>query len=212
MNKHIEDLAAAICRAVAELPDRDSPAHWPEAMLVTHAELRQIVIDAMGSASPTIPPGYVSADQTMTVDRLHDDLRDLRSEANAVDTIIGRPDLLMAKVTQMRDAIGRARNGRIPYSTVAPGAATTAQAVPPDLEALDIAFSRGVCVALQTVALMDQATLWTEIVRACDEEKLLQFAAHVEPEEWELAGFAQYAAQELGRDKPPDQDQGGTHA
>jgi len=32
-------------RDVAELPDRDSPADWPEAMLVTADELRNILTD-----------------------------------------------------------------------------------------------------------------------------------------------------------------------
>ncbi|HVR53745.1 MAG TPA: hypothetical protein VMS38_28730 [Pseudorhodoferax sp.] len=82
-------------------------------------------------------------------------------------------------------------------------------APPPDLVAEDTGFSRGVCVALQVVTSMDQAVLWGEIVRACDAEKLVHFAADVEPEEWELAGFAQYAAQELGQNKPAAQAQGG---
>lgn len=40
-------LADAIVREVAELPDRDSPADWPAAMLVTSDELRGIVLAAM---------------------------------------------------------------------------------------------------------------------------------------------------------------------
>lgn len=32
---------------VANLPDRTSPDDWPDAMLVTAAELRQIVLDAI---------------------------------------------------------------------------------------------------------------------------------------------------------------------
>lgn len=39
-----EDLAAAICKRVAELPDRNSPEDWPEAMLVTAEELEFIVV------------------------------------------------------------------------------------------------------------------------------------------------------------------------
>lgn len=39
-----ERLADAIVREVAELPDRDSPADWPAAMLVTSDELRGIVL------------------------------------------------------------------------------------------------------------------------------------------------------------------------
>jgi hypothetical protein len=37
-------LADAICLDVAELPDRSSPEDWPEAMLVTAAELMEIVV------------------------------------------------------------------------------------------------------------------------------------------------------------------------
>lgn len=38
-----DQLATAVVRAVAELPDRDSPEGWPAAMLVTSDELRGIV-------------------------------------------------------------------------------------------------------------------------------------------------------------------------
>ena len=41
------DTANSICRAVAELPDRNSPEDWPEAMLVTHDELKDIILEAM---------------------------------------------------------------------------------------------------------------------------------------------------------------------
>lgn len=40
-------IADFICRGVAEIPDRNSPKDWPEAMLVTHAELRMIVDEAL---------------------------------------------------------------------------------------------------------------------------------------------------------------------
>lgn len=45
-------IAATVCRQVAELPDRDSPEDWPEAMLVTADELRMIVRQALGAAAP----------------------------------------------------------------------------------------------------------------------------------------------------------------
>lgn len=51
-----EDIAAEVCRTVAELPDRNSPEDWPEAMLVTADELRSIVMAALstnaGEAAP----------------------------------------------------------------------------------------------------------------------------------------------------------------
>ena len=37
------DFIDLIVRDVAELPDRDSPAYFPEAMLVTADELRSII-------------------------------------------------------------------------------------------------------------------------------------------------------------------------
>ena len=40
-------IADIICLNVAELPDRTSPEDWPEAMLVTQAELQGIVTDAL---------------------------------------------------------------------------------------------------------------------------------------------------------------------
>lgn len=40
-------IAEDVCRAIAELPDRNSPEDWPDAMLVTHAELTEIVRDAI---------------------------------------------------------------------------------------------------------------------------------------------------------------------
>lgn len=37
------NFVTAVCRDVAELPDRNSPADWPEAMLVTAEELQRII-------------------------------------------------------------------------------------------------------------------------------------------------------------------------
>jgi hypothetical protein len=63
-------------------------------------------------------------------------------------------------------------------------------------------FFNGVCVALSCVTAQDSGTLWREIVRTVGEDDLLQYAAHVEPEEWKLAGFEHYAKVELGKGKP----------
>lgn len=46
-----DQVVADICRAVAELPDRNSPEDWPEAMLVTREELGNIVRAAMAAKS-----------------------------------------------------------------------------------------------------------------------------------------------------------------
>jgi len=40
---NVRAIAAAVCQRVAELPDRNSPEDWPEAMLVTGQELIDVV-------------------------------------------------------------------------------------------------------------------------------------------------------------------------
>lgn len=42
-------IATAVCQSVAELPDRNSPEDWPEAMLVTADELHMIVREAIAA-------------------------------------------------------------------------------------------------------------------------------------------------------------------
>ncbi|WP_208456721.1 hypothetical protein [Burkholderia gladioli] len=68
--------------------------------------------------------------------------------------------------------------------------------------ARDDGFFAGVCVALQVITAFDQGVMWAELVRACGTDELLQYAAHVEPEEWQLAGFEKYAFNELRKKKP----------
>lgn len=65
-----------------------------------------------------------------------------------------------------------------------------------------LGFNAGICVALQVVTSMDCGVTWREIVTAAGKKKLLDYAAHVEPEEWELAGFKQYAMSEMNERKP----------
>lgn len=56
-------IATAACQRVAELPDRASPADWPEAMLVTGDELHMIVREAVIEAqtAPAHPAEGVPA-------------------------------------------------------------------------------------------------------------------------------------------------------
>lgn len=63
-------------------------------------------------------------------------------------------------------------------------------------------FFAGVCVALQHVTNQDNGVIWKEIVKTCGIDDLLYYAAHTEPDEWELAGFRMYARSELGKSKP----------
>jgi hypothetical protein len=52
----LDEIAVHVCREVAELPDRTSPHDWPDAMLVTHDELRAIVLDAVAAVLPVWQP------------------------------------------------------------------------------------------------------------------------------------------------------------
>jgi hypothetical protein len=63
-------------------------------------------------------------------------------------------------------------------------------------------FLQGVCVALQAVTGSGDGVLWREIVEAAGADDLFQYAAHIEPEEWKLAGFGFFAKSEMGRGKP----------
>ncbi|AJX00898.1 hypothetical protein BM43_3025 [Burkholderia gladioli] len=74
--------------------------------------------------------------------------------------------------------------------------------VPGERSARDDGFFAGVCVALQVLTAHDQGVIWKDIVKACGVDELLQYAANIEPEEWELAGFKHFARGELGRRKP----------
>lgn len=69
-----------------------------------------------------VPARYVLADQAMDVRQLYADLCDVWAEAGAVDTPIGRHDVLMAKLTKLRDAIGGAVNAYIPLAVPSPAA------------------------------------------------------------------------------------------
>ncbi|AMR79298.1 hypothetical protein [Cupriavidus nantongensis] len=63
-------------------------------------------------------------------------------------------------------------------------------------------FYAGVCAALSCVLAHDAGTLWREIVQSVGTDDLLQYAAHDEQDEWEVAGFSRYSNAELGRGKP----------
>lgn len=63
-------------------------------------------------------------------------------------------------------------------------------------------FLQGVCVALHAVTGTGDGILWCDIVEAAGADELFQYAAHIEPEEWTLAGFDVFAESEMGRGKP----------
>ena len=58
----------SVLRDVAELPDRNSPEDWPEAMLVTGAELRQIIVTHAPAEQPvTVRPIKALADGWISI-------------------------------------------------------------------------------------------------------------------------------------------------
>ena len=72
-----------------------------------------------------------------------------------------------------------------------------------ELERLkDEAFNHGICVGLQMLYSMGAATQWCELIRSVGVNEIAYFAAHVEPEEWELSGLKEWAFPYLGKRKP----------
>ncbi|GDX74730.1 hypothetical protein LBMAG40_13870 [Cyanobium sp.] len=73
----------------------------------------------------------------------------------------------------------------------------------------DNGFMSGVCAALAVVRNHGDSTVWKEIVRLVGTDYALNYAANVNPEDWELAGFSTYAQSELGKGKPDPLPQAG---
>lgn len=63
-------------------------------------------------------------------------------------------------------------------------------------------FLHGICVALQVLHGYDHGNAWRELAHTAGVDQLLDFAAYVEPDEWELAGFSKRAWKELRRHRP----------
>lgn len=68
----VRAIAAAVCQRVAELPDRNSPEDWPEAMLVTGQELIDVVTCELEQAQAA-PQGVVAWMHPETLDVIHDE-------------------------------------------------------------------------------------------------------------------------------------------
>jgi hypothetical protein len=77
------------------------------------------------------------------------------------------------------------------------------------IESKEDDFLGGVCVALALVTAHGEATIWREIVRSVGTDSLLNYAANVNPDDWNLAGFGEYAQSELGKGKPQPAPQAG---
>ena len=83
------------------------------------------------------------------------------------------------------------------------------EGVPVALSEWEDAFMSGVCAALATATAHGDSVIWGEIVRSVGIDNALNYAANVNPEDWELAGFSKYAQPELGKDKPLPAPQAG---
>ena len=81
--------------------------------------------------------------------------------------------------------------------------------MPVALSEQEDAFMGGVCAALATVTAHGDSVIWREIVRSVGIENALNYAANVNPGDWDLAGFSKYAQPELGKDKPQPAPQAG---
>jgi hypothetical protein len=73
----------------------------------------------------------------------------------------------------------------------------------------DEGFMAGACAALAVVTLHYDSVIWSEIIRSVGIDDLLNHAANVNPQDWDLAGFSKYAQAELGRGKPYPLSQAG---
>ena len=81
--------------------------------------------------------------------------------------------------------------------------------MPVALSEQEDAFMGGVCAALATVTAHGDSVIWREIVRSVGIDNALNYAANINPEDWDLAGFGKYAQPELGKDKPLPAPQAG---
>jgi hypothetical protein len=77
------------------------------------------------------------------------------------------------------------------------------------IESKENDFLGGVCASLAVVTAHGEATVWREIVRSVGTESLLNYAANVNPEDWDQGGFSKYAQAELGKGKPDPAPQAG---
>ena len=84
-----------------------------------------------------------------------------------------------------------------------------APAVVPVASEWENGFMSGVCAALATVTAHGVSVIWREIVRSVGVDNALNYAANVNPEDWDLAGFSEYAQPELGKNKPLAPPEGG---
>jgi hypothetical protein len=99
-----------------------------EQLLIKDA-IMGLLQEAWDAASASAQPEQAREAVASDIDslQLYKTLRDLTDEAGAVDTVIGRPDVLRRRLAALRDAVGQTR-GDIPTPPAAPTSETSATA------------------------------------------------------------------------------------
>lgn len=64
-------------------------------------------------------------------------------------------------------------------------------------------FNAGTVAALAVLRLYDNEVQWREVLEAAGSGPVLQYAAHIEPEDWTWAGFDKYIGKKPKRDDAP---------
>lgn len=103
----LEELISGIVLDVAELPDRDSPEGWPDAMIVTDGELRVIVTDRVEAyaraAAQSLTESEAQRDQAIKARDHYDDER--RQSYQDMCGRKGRAEQAEAHLTEARAAL-----------------------------------------------------------------------------------------------------------
>lgn len=107
-----ERFVVAVLQRVAELPDRSSPDDWPEAMLVTHAELERILTDELSTLRARL--GEVERERIEVIERGYF-AGEARKERDRADALQAK---LSAAEGELRLAQGECR-ARVTYARTA---------------------------------------------------------------------------------------------
>ncbi|WP_186077525.1 hypothetical protein [Burkholderia gladioli] len=202
------EFVSALILAICELPDRHSPEGEPGAMVANSDEIAHCVdvalektglsISQRAAVSPATAEdgGWAAFEPWFERAWLLNPDKDFSDRIRCKAWAWKTWKYLRGEVPATAEKVYY--GGSVEAGPVAFDETPTAD----ERAARDDGFFAGVCVALQVITAFDQGVMWAELVRACGTDELLQYAAHVEPEEWQLAGFEKYAFNELRKKKP----------
>jgi hypothetical protein len=202
---------------------------WEDAIAAASAALAQPEWEGPSAADllPVNPPNLPTA-VSMLAGAWREGVQDGWNEARAALARWGRPtappaqevgaaladlenlELAFESSFECKVRTSRIRPALLHYATLLQQQAAPAPAVVPvAVSEWEDGFMGGVCVALATVKAHGDNVIWREIVRSVGVDNALNYAANVNPEDWDLAGFSEYAQLELGKDKPLPPPQAG---